>query len=48
MNEPMNIVSDWTRQIDSGQQPSSADLQDHLAAVHESNAGFTEACAWNC
>lgn len=48
MNEPMNIVSAWTRQVESGQQPSSADLQDHLAAVHDNNAGFTEACAWNC
>ena len=48
MSEPMNITSAWTRQVESGQQPSSADLQDHLAAVHENNAGFTEACAWNC
>ena len=48
MNEPMNIVSAWTRQIENGQQPSSADLQDHLAAVHDKNAGFTEAVAWNC
>jgi SAM-dependent methyltransferase len=44
----MNITSAWTRQVESGQQPSSADLQDHLSAVHENNAGFTEACAWNC
>ena len=48
MNEPMNVVSAWTRQIENGQQPSSADLQDHLAAVHDKNAGFTEAVAWNC
>lgn len=48
MNEPMNIVSAWTLQVESGQQPSSADLQDHLAAVHDNNAGFTEGCAWNC
>ena len=48
MKEPMNIVSAWTRQIENGQQPSSADLQDHLAAVHDKNAGFTEAVAWNC
>jgi len=48
MNEPMNVVSAWTRQIEKGQQPSSADLQDHLAAVHDENAGFTEAVAWNC
>jgi ubiquinone/menaquinone biosynthesis C-methylase UbiE len=48
MNEPMNVVSAWTRQIGNGQQPSSADLQDHLAVVHDKNAGFTEAVAWNC
>ena len=48
MNEPMNIVSAWTRQVESGQQPSGEDLQDHLAAVHKNNAGFTETCAWNC
>ena len=42
----MNIVSAWTRQIESGHQPSSDDLQDHLAVVHENNAGFTEAVAW--
>ena len=44
----MNIVSDWTRQIESGRQPSSGDLHDHLAAVHQENAGFTEAVAWVC
>ena len=31
----MNVVSAWTRQIENGQQPSSADLHDHLAAVHK-------------
>ena len=48
MSEAMNIVSAWTRQVEIGQQPSSADLRDHLAAVHDNNAGFTEALAWNC
>ncbi len=48
MGKPMNIVSAWTRQVERGQQPSGADLQDHLAAVHHDNAGFTEACAWDC
>ena len=42
----MNIVSSWTRQIKRGHQPSSDDLHDHLATVHEENAGFTEAVAW--
>jgi len=44
----MKIKSAWTRQIESGQQPSSSDLRDHLDAVHDNNAGFTEAFAWNC
>jgi ubiquinone/menaquinone biosynthesis C-methylase UbiE len=48
MNEPMNVVSAWTRQVEKGQQPSSTDLQNHLAAVHDKNPGFTEAIAWNC
>jgi ubiquinone/menaquinone biosynthesis C-methylase UbiE len=48
MNEAINIVSAWTRQIERGQRPSSADLRDHLDTVHDKNAGFTEACAWNC
>jgi SAM-dependent methyltransferase len=48
MSEAINIVSAWTRQVENGQQPSSADLRDHLGAVHDNNAGFTEAFAWNC
>ena len=48
MSKPINIVSAWTHQIENGQQPSSSDLQDHLRVVHDKNAGFTEAVAWNC
>ena len=48
MNEQLNIVSSWTDQIKNGRQPSSTDLQDHLTSVHNNNAGFTEAVAWNC
>jgi len=44
----MKIKSAWTRQVESGQQPSSSDLRDHLDAIHNNNAGFTEAFAWNC
>ena len=46
--EPLNINSVWTRQIESGKQPSAKDLQEHLSSVHDNNAGFTEAVAWNC
>jgi len=44
----MKINSTWTQQVESGQQPSSSALLDHLDAVHDNNAGFTEAFAWNC
>lgn len=44
----MKIKSAWTRQIATGQQPSSSDLRNHLDTVHDNNAGFTEAFAWNC
>jgi len=44
----MKIKSAWIRQVESGQQPSSSALRDHLDAVHDNNAGFTEAFAWNC
>ncbi|MBT6305972.1 MAG: class I SAM-dependent methyltransferase [Rhodospirillaceae bacterium] len=48
MDKLANVVSSWTRRVESGQQPNSDDLLDHLATVHESNAGFTESLAWNC
>jgi ubiquinone/menaquinone biosynthesis C-methylase UbiE len=48
MKKPLNIVSEWTRQVESGQQPSSEELRDHLTSVHDNNAGFTESIAWNC
>ena len=48
MSEHLNIVSSWTDQIKNGQQPSSNALRDHLTSVHNNNAGFTEAVAWNC
>ena len=44
----MNIVSPWTRQVRSGEQPSSVDTRDHLAIIHDETAGFTEAFAWHC
>ena len=44
----MNIVSDWTRQVELGQKPSQADLLDHLKIIHQNNTGFTEKIANNC
>jgi SAM-dependent methyltransferase len=48
MSGSLNINSVWTRKIESGRQPSGADLRDHLTSVHDNNAGFTESIAWNC
>jgi hypothetical protein len=36
----MNIVSPWTLRIINGEQPSCSDLQEHLAAIHDNNAGL--------
>jgi ubiquinone/menaquinone biosynthesis C-methylase UbiE len=46
--DPLNINSVWTRQVEIGQQPSGKELEEHLSSVHDNNAGFTEAVAWNC
>ena len=34
--------------IDSGQDPNSQDLLDHLHIIHNRHAGFTENIATNC
>lgn len=44
----MNIISEWTRQVELGNQPSHTDLLEHLKLVHQNNAGFTEKIANNC
>jgi SAM-dependent methyltransferase len=38
----------WTRSLARGEAPDGASLREHLQAVHEANAGFTEACASRC
>ena len=48
MIKPLNIVSVWTHQLEKGEQPSGDELIDHLTAIHDNNAGFTETVAWNC
>ena len=48
MKNPLTIDSDWTRQLENGQQPSGDDLEKHLTEVHNNNAGFTESLAWKC
>ena len=34
--------------IDSGENPNSQDLLDHLHAIHNRHAGFTEKIATSC
>ena len=41
-------IIDMCQQIKNGQQPTSADLQDHITADHDKNAGINEEVAWNC
>ena len=48
MIKPLNIVSVWTHQLEKGEQPNGDELIDHLTAIHDNNAGFTETVAWNC
>lgn len=43
-----NIESSWTQSLLRGEQPSNADLRNHLMAVHRDYAGFTESCAIRC
>ena len=43
-----NIESSWTQSLLRGEQPSAADLRDHLMTVHRHYPGFTESCAVRC
>jgi len=43
-----NIESMWTQSLMRGEQPSYADLRDHLMVIHRNHAGFTESCAFRC
>ncbi|MGB5831007.1 MAG: class I SAM-dependent methyltransferase [Thiohalocapsa sp.] len=38
----------WTQRLRQREQPSEAELRDHLLAVHRDRPGFTEACAGRC
>lgn len=38
----------WTRRLKLGEQPTEADLRDHLLVIHRQHAGFTESCATRC
>ena len=43
-----NIESSWTQSLLRGEQPSAADLRDHLMTVHRHYPGFTESCGLRC
>ncbi len=40
--------SSWMNKIDSGKDPNSQDLLDHLDGIHNRHAGFTEKIATSC
>ena len=48
MNMRTNVRSCWTQSLQRGEQPSHANLREHLLAVHRDHAGFTESCAGRC
>lgn len=44
----INFKSSWTQSLMRGEQPSYADLREHLMIIHKTHAGFTESCAARC
>ena len=47
-NNYKNFNSSWINKIDSGENPNSQDLLDHLDRIHDRHAGFTEKIATSC
>ena len=47
-NNYKNFNSSWMNKIDSGENPNSQDLLDHLDRIHDRHAGFTEKIATSC
>ena len=43
-----SIESSWMNSLTRGQQPSHANLREHLVMVHRDHAGFAENCALRC
>ena len=43
-----SVRTDWTSSVARGAEPDEVALRDHLRAVHQEYAGFTENCATNC
>ena len=47
-NNYKNLNSSWMNKIESGENPNSQDLLDHLHTIHNRYAGFTEKIATSC
>ena len=47
-NNYKNFNSSWMNKIDSGENPNSQDLLDHLHTIHNRYTGFTEKIATSC
>ena len=47
-NNYKNFNSSWINKIDSGENPNSQDLLDHLDRIHDRLTGFTEKIATSC
>ncbi len=48
INNQKGLNSIWTDSLARNQHPNSNALIDHLKAIHQENAGFTEVCASSC
>jgi len=48
MTEFIRVDTRWSQRLRSNEQPSRAELHDHLLTVHRHHAGFTESCAGSC
>jgi ubiquinone/menaquinone biosynthesis C-methylase UbiE len=47
-HEYVNVNTRWAQRLQCGEQPNETDLREHLLAVHQRHAGFTESCAGRC
>lgn len=48
MHETIHIDSRWAQRLRRGEQPDADDVREHLLAVHQRHAGFTESVARGC
>ena len=47
-NNSKSFNTSWMNKVDSGEDPNSQDLLDHLHTIHDRYAGFTEKIATSC